>query len=204
MIIESVIGVLFFVCLAYFIALLCILCMKPKPLLVLDMNNVLVCRAYKPKIKDEKPDLVPHVGKAELLGNTYTWKRPALDALLAELFNGYTVAVWTSARRYNASLLAQFVFGDKYRSKLLFEWDQRHCEVESRGDGERPRFLKNVSRIRDKLWPGGKITIVDDSPEKMLNNDPSEVALVDGWTPANDAGNALHILDILLGHGKVR
>ena len=127
---------------------------KPKPLLILDMNNVLVYRAFAPTQAKEKPESVPFNGQATLLGGKfYTWKRPHLDEFIDHCFNNFTVAVWSSALGRNVNDLVDFVFGEQRKSELLFVWDQSKCdavEATPQEDGNRyqkPLFKKPLAKV---------------------------------------------------------
>jgi hypothetical protein len=127
-----------------------------KPLLILDMNNVLVYRAFAPTQAQEKPESVPFNDQATLLGGKfYTWKRPHLDTFLDYCFNNFTVAVWSSALGRNVNDLVDFVFGEERKSKLLFVWDQSHCDAvvndtSNSGDANaysKPLFKKPLAKV---------------------------------------------------------
>jgi len=93
----------------------------PKPLLILDLNKVLIYRAYAEDwLSSAKP---PPPAGATLEGKFYTWRRGRLDEFIEAILADYTVAVWSSARRENVNLLCTLVF-KKRRGELLFEWDQ--------------------------------------------------------------------------------
>jgi len=46
---------------------------QPKPLLILDMNKLLVFRAFMPTLNAEQPQCLPHVSSAKQLGKHLTW-----------------------------------------------------------------------------------------------------------------------------------
>jgi len=124
-----------------------------RPLLILDMNNVLVYRAFAPTQAKEKPESVPFNDQATLLGGKfYTWKRPHLDSFIEYCFNNFTVAVWSSALGHNVNDLVDFVFGDR-KSELLFVWDQKHCDAVVLPDPvqpilyQKPLFKKPLAKV---------------------------------------------------------
>jgi TFIIF-interacting CTD phosphatase-like protein len=155
-----------------------------KPLLILDMNNVLVCRAFSPKLETEYLDLLPYIGVATLLGEHYTWKRPHLDRFLKRAFEHFTVAVWSSAMAKNVDLLCDFVFGER-RQELLFEWDQSYCEVVP-NDTPKPLYLKQLRKVWENFpeYNADNTFIIDDSVAKMQENPPHCVVLSNVWSPA--------------------
>ena len=50
-----------------------------KPLVILDLNEFLVHRAFRPKMEEEYPHMIPYIPTATVLGEHYTWKRPYLN-----------------------------------------------------------------------------------------------------------------------------
>jgi hypothetical protein len=152
-------------------------------LLVLDMNNVLVYRAYAPGLDepDKDPRIKDLLNSAVLLGKHYTWKRPGLDEFVDYCLCNFDVAVWSSAQRENVDRLCEFVFGAR-RRKLVFEWDQSKCEV---AVGPRT-FLKPYDAITSHFptrWQPGDIMIVDDSIEKVGKNPVGSYLIASAWTP---------------------
>ena len=82
--------------------------MKPKRLVILDMNKyvttrlclvayihqrLLVYRAFAPKLQEEFSQVLPYLDQATLLGQHWTWKRHGLDDFIDKLMERYTVAV---------------------------------------------------------------------------------------------------------------
>lgn len=125
-----------------------------KKLLILDMNNVLVYRAFKYKQEAEQAETVQYNGTATLLGGKFwTWRRPHLNAFLDYCFANFTVAVWSSARGENVKDLVDFVFEEDQKRRLLFLWDQSHCTTLSalRADAQRvdakPQFFKELAHV---------------------------------------------------------
>lgn len=164
-----------------------------KPLLILDMNKLLVCRAFKPKLNEEFPDYVGYVHEATLLGKHYTWKRPHLDEFLQYAFEHFEVAVWSSAWRENVDKLCEFVFTPEQRALLLFEWDQTNCDcVEPHPDPAetKPLYEKPLQKVWKHFpkYDESNTIIFDDSPLKMRNNPPACVFQPSSWivTQVND------------------
>lgn len=151
-----------------------------KKLLILDMNNVLVCRVFKFK---QTEDSIPFTKSAIVLGGKfYTWKRPHLNAFLDHCFKHYTVAVWSSAQGQNVSDLVDFVFGEERKRELLFVWDQTKCETIETGK-EKPLFKKPLSRVWAEYpkYNSSNTFIMDDSKDKMLGNPENTWMQVKPW-----------------------
>lgn len=166
-----------------------------RPLLILDMNNVLVCRAFVPTQAEEQPETVPYNVYATTLGGGrfHTWKRPNLDAFIQRCFAKYTVAVWTSAQRENANDLVDFVFGED-RKKLLFVWDQSHCEAVE--GSKKPLFKKQLARVWASYTQYNETNtyIVDDSADKVRDNPPRTWIRINPWTVTNQNDEELESL----------
>lgn len=162
---------------------------KKKPqrkLLILDMNNLLVCRAFKFKMKEEFPSYIPYIESATLLGKHYTWKRPHLNEFLKYAFEHFDVAVWSSAMKENVSLLCEFIFTPEQRAKLLFEWDQTQCvriEPHPNPTETKPLFEKRLTRVWNEFseYTAKNTLIFDDSDLKMRNNPPGCTFLPSSW-----------------------
>jgi hypothetical protein len=157
-----------------------------KPLLILDINKLLVCRAFKPKMQDEFPSHMGYIKDATLLGQHYTWKRPYLDAFLEYAFQHYDIAIWSSAWRENVDKLCDFIFTPEQRSRLVFEWDQTKCDaVEPHPDPSerKPLFEKPLKRVWKEFpeYNRHNTLIFDDSQLKMRNNPPECVYQPNSW-----------------------
>lgn len=171
-----------------------------KPLVIIDMNKLLVFRAYRPTFAQEQDArLVAHIQDASLLGEGglfYTWKRPCLDAFIEWLFAHYEVAVWSSAWRKNVDSLCEFVFTSEQRLRLLFEWDQSQCDAVHQPPPLRPIFTKPLAKVWAVLphYNASNTLIVDDSLDKMAPN-PTQCTLVTkSWSPVvEDAPSLIHI-----------
>jgi len=157
-----------------------------KPLLILDMNKLLVCRAFEPTLKEEFPSYLPYIKHATLLGQHYTWRRPYLAPFIEYALEHYDVAVWSSAQRKNVKKLCEFVFTPEQRSNLVFEWNQTQCNtVDPHPDPTetKPLFEKPLHRVWKEFPQYDKTNtlIFDDSPLKMRTNPPKCVYQPTSW-----------------------
>lgn len=170
-----------------------------KPLLILDINKLLVFRAYAPKLKEEFPECVSLVKDATMLGNNWTWLRPDMEEFLDFIFTRFTVAVWSSAWSKNVDLLCDFIFGIR-RSELLFEWDQTKCtKISPHPDPKevtKPLFAKDLQRVWKEYpdYHAGNTLILDDCPYKMHLNDNLCVMLTKPWLPHKANNETLPML----------
>ena len=135
----------------------------------------------------EFPACLPYLDDATVVGARYVWKRPHLEDFLNYCFETYTVAVWSSARRYNVDLLCNFLFTPEQRQQLLFKWDQSNCvKVEPNPDPQeanKPLFEKHLSHVWEAFpqYSAKSTVIVDDSPLKMRHNPNGCVVIANPW-----------------------
>ena len=171
-------------------------------LVILDLNGIIVFRKFAPVIETEAPELLPFLASATLLDKTYTWTRPHAREFVEYLLDNFNVAIWSSAWPQNVELVVKHVFGDR-RKELVFEWSQAETEkIVPHPDPAKtiPLFKKDLSMVAYRhphLAHNGMI-IIDDSHWKTMDNDPSQVLLVDSWEPHRGDGG----LDTGLAPGK--
>ena len=139
-----------------------------KPLIILDLNGVLIDREYNKEANPEE-------GVNEKVGNFLVWKRPALDGFLQGLFERYHVAVWSSVKAWNLDQLVKYIFNDKafHHEDLAFCWSQDQCDQEEHPDEElrdkKPLFVKDLSKVWEAFpqFDCENTVIIDDTPEKI-------------------------------------
>ena len=169
---------------------------KKRRLLILDLNNLLVCRAFKPKMIEEYSLYLPHIKDAKLLDDHYTWKRPNLSFFLWHIFIHYDVAVWSSAQQKNVDKLCEYIFSADQRARLLFEWDQSHCtSVVPHPDPseKKPLFEKQLRRVWKEFpqYDKDSTLIIDDSSLKMRSNPTECVYIAEAWNATMTEDNQL-------------
>ena len=158
-----------------------------RPLVILDMNKLLVYRAFKPKLHEEYAHVEPFIEQATLLGEHYTFLRPHAREFVTYLLDNYRVAVWSSAWAKNVNLLCEHVFGAR-RGELLFEWDQTMCaEITPHPDPKekKPLFQKDLFKVWSRFpeYTESNTIIIDDCAYKMRDNPTECVILTEPWIP---------------------
>lgn len=148
-----------------------------KPLLILDVNNILVSQK--------------------------THKRPHLDAFVSEIFKIFTVAVWSSQVDHN--LICELAFGPNFRPLLLFEWNRANCREVLTHEPE-SIYSKELTEVW-KAFPEYNETntlMIDHDSDQVVLNPGQCVQLVPSWTPdqMNDR-MLLFLLRKLRNHRKV-
>lgn len=194
-VVGILLSIVFFICLPFYYLFNTRNQHKRVRLIILDMNKLLVFRAFQPKLKEEFPQITNSMLlDAELLGKHYTWLRPGTRKFLDQLFANYQVAVWSSAMPQNVALLCSHVFGDVRRAELVFEWSQEQCEVvDPHPDPteRKPLFTKPLSKVvaafshSPQQYKMEEILMIDDSLLKMTDNPRGSYLLTKEWTPVD-------------------
>lgn len=149
---------------------------KMKPLVILDINGVLLYREYDSKRTDAD----------EKRGRFSIWKRPDLTTFIPRLFDVYHVAVWTSMQKHNTNEMIELVFPKEYMRKLWFIRNQTHClKLKDKGfypdKPDRPWFVKKIPWYWFLFFR--TIYIVDDDFAKIGFNRFESIVDVPSWTP---------------------
>lgn len=155
-----------------------------KILVIIDLNGLVLSRYYKHS--NDRPDdivnaLVPH---SETVGSFYVWKRPHAEEFIGWLLDNYRVAVWSSATGPNVGLLVKHLFGKRER-ELLFQYDQKKCLPRgTHKDGDRPIYTKPLAAVwkEYKAYGPENTVLIDDSPEKTMDNPEHTVLVTKTWT----------------------
>ena len=167
-----------------------------KPLVILDMNGVLMYREYNSQRTDAD----------EKRGRFSIWKRPGLDVFFLRLFGDYNVAVWTSMQEFNTKEMVDFVFPKQYKDKLWFVWNQSNCiKLKDKGHypdkPDRPYFVKKIPWYWFLVFR--TIYIVDDDFDKIGFNKYESIVHVPSWTP-DKTDHTLHDLIETLRNPEVK
>jgi len=153
------------VVLIFFIAL-----RRRKPLLILEIDNVLLFQCNR----RDNPDMVNKYRHLAgfLDGTQLIWQRPYLIPFIDRCMANYTVAIWSSAE--NAQDLVNFIFG-KSRLGILFVWDRSHCKG----------IRKQISHVWQAFpeYDATNTIMLDDSVEKLCENPVGTRLLIKPWTP---------------------
>lgn len=175
------------------------------PLIILDLNKLLVYRDFKPKLHEESPHVEHLIDQATLLGNYYTFLRPHAREFVAYLLDHYRVAVWSSAWAKNVDLLCAHIFGER-RGELLFEFDQTLCTTvlphpDPSEKNNKPLFRKDLTTVWVRYTDYGEhnTIIIDDCPHKMAKNPEENVVLVVPWVPSKSGGVIDNFLEVTEG-----
>jgi TFIIF-interacting CTD phosphatase-like protein len=129
-----------------------------RKLLILDLDETLIhAREHAGGLTDP-PDFA-------LLGYL-VWKRPFLDAFIAQVQEWYRLALWTASSPEYAAAMVRQLFPEP--NQLAFVWARDRCT--RRIDPDRNLFYwqKNLNKLkRQKRYRLEKLLMLDDSPEKL-------------------------------------
>ncbi len=177
---------------------------KRPPLVIFDLNGVLLDRVFKANLGSVPRDCRDHAS-AKMVNRFLTWRRPHCDEFLDWCFEHFTVAVWTSAAQRNARALVDYVFGKERAARLFFVFDQSHCTAVTHPDpqAKKPLFLKELRRVYDMGWPQDTVLLVDDTMEKAQRNPDNTCFVVSKWS-VTDQGMAAFEDTTLAPDGSLR
>lgn len=173
--------------------------LKIKPLVIIDLNDVIIKKIYKPNMTEEQMNkylAFPH-SETPIF---YIWMRPRSQEFIEFLFENFKVGIWSAALRHNITDMLKIAFTEKQISELVVILDQSHCEKEEKitvvKDASPYLFKKNLTRVWDELnlppydryemydkydrhekYDKTNTTIVDDTLDKIRCN-PEETICV--------------------------
>lgn len=133
--------------------------MSKRPLVILDFNGTVVDSTQR-----QRPG-IPADGKARF---KWVYFRPGMREFFVWLFDRFDVGVWTSHSRQNADALAEVVFTEKQRERLVFVMCGDDCLWKPNYRGCKP-----LRRVWDAYPEYGRqnTVIVDDSDDKISEED---------------------------------
>lgn len=149
---------------------------KKKILIILDLNDVLICRV-RTDIRNRmiKNNSWPTLRRFKFHDDVYI--RPNLDPFLDFLFAHFYVGIWSSAKLYNIQTLLERTMNHKQRSQLQFIMHQDDCKIVNRRRPLLPLKLKPMSRLwqskqynPDCLFDDLNTLFIDDSYEANEEN----------------------------------
>lgn len=144
---------------------------QKKILVVFDMNNVLVKKERRVFRVEGTDKIQRHVATQQG------------EFILKKLFDSpqkYDIAIWSSGLPKNVYKILEATY-PKYIDKFKFIWTQNECKIlENKINPTRPILSKPVQRIME-AYPEyeNRIFIVDDTIEKMRDNDRRNYIIID-------------------------
>lgn len=160
---------------------------KPKKLLILDVNGLLVSRVFNPKLDQELPDY-PHVQRGEFS----IFLRPHCQEFTKWCSSRFVVVVWSGAQVQNVKPMIELAYATGTERPVAI-LDQSHCTETGVCHPQKPAkklmqktmsFVWALPEVREAGPFGENDTLMlDDSPYKALSN-PENTALHPlEWSP---------------------
>lgn len=138
-----------------------------RTLLILDLDETLIHAAERPL--DRPADFIVY--------DYHVYRRPHLDAFLAECARHFELAVWSSASDDYVRAVVARIFPDP--AALHFVWGRSKATLRRMSpydDGymldpwDHLHYVKPLTKVRRAGWRLDRVLIVDDTPEKCVRN----------------------------------
>lgn len=139
--------------------------MNEKPLLVLDLNKVLIEASRQRKPLGE-PNFLCRVK------HKWIYTRPGLQEFIDWASDRFDLGIWTSSMQRNAEPVIDAVFGPQNKSRFSFILYGEDC-VEARHPPW--KNLKPMGRIPGLAERQGPVIMVDDDKEKIIRSRQKQI-----------------------------
>jgi hypothetical protein len=152
-----------------------------KPLIVLDINGVLLTRVYK---KTGSVIQTPGIHPIDCKG-FYVYPRPWVKEFLATVFKMADIGIATSMGKINANLCIDAIFEQEQKRKLAFIATDLN--------------IKNIDALPINITQNRRVFFVDDGIEKMVKNHIKDYYIISKFDPSHSkSDNALYVLQKIL------
>jgi len=131
---------------------------KTKPLLVLDLDETLIH-------SKKTPDKDPPATELKQFG-FFVYYRPFLEYFLHSVSDYYDIGIWSSGKLSYVSAAVNKIMPKGV--KPIFVYGRNKCNVKTVNG--KPVYVKPLRWLEDHGYPIDKMIIVDDSPEKCVDN----------------------------------
>jgi hypothetical protein len=172
---------------------------RPKKLLVLDINGLLVDTYYGGDNTVPPPRRPCDVR----IGSKLVYKRANCDKFIDFCLQNFVVGVWSSARKDDVNDFVDFLFKSP-KQQPAFVWHQEHCTntgISHPQSRYKLVFLKELWKLwrkvdRDLPWAKGvygaiNTVLIDDSPYKASRNPPHTAIFLQPYKALNPEDNYL-------------
>ncbi|MFZ6733729.1 HAD family hydrolase [Undibacterium sp. Ji42W] len=146
---------------------------KQRPLIVFDLDETLVHASTADLGHPATLTLTPY----------FVYQRPFLAEMLEQLAPNDDLAVWSSSREYVDAIVAQ-VFGARY--PLKFAWSVERCVQRVDIKNNSYVYIKDLRKIQGQGYTLDQVSIVDDSPEKIVRQPRNHVVIIPYLGDQND------------------
>jgi TFIIF-interacting CTD phosphatase-like protein len=139
----------------------------PKKLVLLDLDNTLICSEDLDNIKDSEAleHAKKHLVHQKMVNYYQIFERPHLQEFLSFLFENFKVGIWTaSSKDYAIFIVKNFIIKDYNNRKLDLFLCSHHCNVSKRNYKGVSKHL-NLLSDKWKLADTDNIILIDDLEE---------------------------------------
>ena len=148
----------------------------PRRLLIFDLDETLV-----------HATLTALPREADFTVEGYcVYQRPGLPACLAALAPLYDFAVWSSASRSYVDAVVEHLFPGPFA--LRFAWAVERCVQRVDMHANSYVYVKDLRKVQGQGYMVDDITMLDDSPEKLVRQPRNHVAIPPYLGAADDVG----------------
>ncbi|GMI08284.1 hypothetical protein TrRE_jg12853 [Triparma retinervis] len=138
---------------------------RVKPLVVIDLNGVLVERMGMGEAKGEED--------CDGFGGGRGYKVMLTEGELEEIMEDFAVGVWSSGDKKSVRKILNGAYG-RLVERLVFVWGGERCLGDKQvGKGEKNTRKKPMRRVHGEfaVWDESNCVLVDDSEEKVVEGD---------------------------------
>jgi carboxy-terminal domain RNA polymerase II polypeptide A small phosphatase len=156
-----------------------------RKLLIFDLDETLV---------HASPALLERASDFEV-SPYFIYVRPHISEVLAALAPHYDFAVWSSSSQDYVDTVTARVFGTQF--ELKFAWSVERCVQRADPRSNSYVYIKDLRKVQSQGYEVSRITILDDSPEKIARQPKNHLPLRPylGCEPDTEL---LRIADLLL------
>jgi RNA polymerase II subunit A small phosphatase-like protein len=158
--------------------------MTPK-LVIFDLDETLVHAASSPLAHAPSFEHAPY----------FVYQRPFVRELLTAARPFYDFAVWSSSSRSYVDAVVGEVFGAEFEVK--FAWSVERCVQRVHAPSNSYVYIKDLRKVQSQGYSVDRITIVDDSPEKIARQ-PSRLLQVKPYRGHADDRELLAVAEQLV------
>ncbi|MEM8640250.1 MAG: HAD family hydrolase [Cyanobacteria bacterium P01_G01_bin.54] len=127
-------------------------------LLILDLDETLVFATEDPL--SYTPDFQ--------LEDYSVYYRPYLNQFLAQVFDGFQVAVWSSAGTSYVQEVVELIFSNP--NALEFIWSAKRCTQRYDAMDSAFYWIKNLKKVKRRGFNLDRVLMIDDTPQKLEKN----------------------------------
>lgn len=125
-------------------------------LAIFDLDETLVHASTSQLLHPPSFELAPY----------FIYQRPFIRELLTATKPLYDFAVWSSSSSEYVEAVVERIFGAEFEVK--FSWAIERCVQRVHLQSNSYVYIKDLRKVQSQGYPVDRITIVDDSPEKIV------------------------------------